>query len=60
MSGFSGSTKPTIAALLLPRPKVVWLRVGNQSTARIGMFLRRSADLILALESDDAVCLEIY
>jgi predicted nuclease of predicted toxin-antitoxin system len=49
-----------MAALLPPPPKVVWLRVGNQPTARIAMFLRRSADLILALESDDAVCLEIY
>jgi predicted nuclease of predicted toxin-antitoxin system len=49
-----------MAALLPPPPKVVWLRVGNQSTARIAMFLRRSADLILALDSDDAVCLEIY
>jgi predicted nuclease of predicted toxin-antitoxin system len=49
-----------MAALLSPPPKVVWLRVGNQSTARIAMFLRRSADLILTLESDDAVCLEIY
>jgi predicted nuclease of predicted toxin-antitoxin system len=39
---------------------VVWLRVGNQSTATIAMFLRRNADLILALESGDAVCLEIY
>jgi predicted nuclease of predicted toxin-antitoxin system len=49
-----------MAALLPSPPKVVWLRVGNQSTARIAMFLRRSADLILTLESDDAVCLEIY
>jgi predicted nuclease of predicted toxin-antitoxin system len=49
-----------MAALLAPPPKVVWLRVGNQPTATIAMLLRRSADSILALKNDDAVCLEIY
>jgi predicted nuclease of predicted toxin-antitoxin system len=49
-----------MAALLLPPPKIIWLRVGNQPRATIATFLRQGADLIVTLEHDDAVCLEIY
>jgi hypothetical protein len=35
-----------MAALLRPAPKVIWLRVGNQSAAVISILLRRHADLI--------------
>jgi len=49
-----------MAALLRPSPKVIWLRVGNQSTAAISILLRRHADLIKAFgKDDDATCLEI-
>jgi predicted nuclease of predicted toxin-antitoxin system len=49
-----------MAALLRPSPKVIWLRVGNQSTAAISILLRRHADLIEAFgKGDDATCLEI-
>lgn len=49
-----------MAALLRPSPKVIWLRVGNQSTAAISALLRHHADLIAAFEKDDdATCLEI-
>src|SRR5437868_5232986 len=37
-----------MAALLRPSPKVIWLRVGNQSTATITMLLQHHADLIAA------------
>ena len=49
-----------MAALLPPLPKVIWLRAGNQPTATIATLLRHRADLIIALETDDTVCLEIY
>jgi predicted nuclease of predicted toxin-antitoxin system len=50
-----------MAALLRTPPKVIWLRVGNQSTAKISTLLRHHADLIAAFEKDgDATCLEIY
>jgi predicted nuclease of predicted toxin-antitoxin system len=50
-----------MAALLQTPPKVIWLRVGNQSTATISTLLRHHADLIAAFEKDDeATCLEIY
>jgi len=50
-----------MAALLRTPPKVIWLRVGNQSTATISKLLRRHADLIALFEKDDqATCLEIY
>jgi predicted nuclease of predicted toxin-antitoxin system len=49
-----------MAALLQPPPKVIWLRVGNQSTSTIATVLRQNAVLITALDHDDAVCLEIY
>jgi predicted nuclease of predicted toxin-antitoxin system len=49
-----------MAALSRTPPKVVWLRVGNQSTAAISTLLRHHADLIAAFEKDDdAACLEI-
>jgi predicted nuclease of predicted toxin-antitoxin system len=49
-----------MAALLRPAPKVIWLRVGNQSTAAISILLRRHADLIAGFgKDDDATCLEI-
>jgi predicted nuclease of predicted toxin-antitoxin system len=48
-----------MAALLSPLPKVIWLRGGNQPTAMIATLLRRHADLIIALATDAAVCLEI-
>ena len=50
-----------MAALLPTPPKVIWLRVGNQSTATISTLLRHHADLIAAFEKDDdATCLELY
>jgi predicted nuclease of predicted toxin-antitoxin system len=49
-----------MAALLSPPPKVIWLRIGNQPTATVAALLRRSADLIAALENDAVACLEIY
>src|SRR3954467_13844179 len=42
-----------MAALLHPSPKVIWLRVGNQSTAAISILLRRHADLIKAFGKHD-------
>jgi predicted nuclease of predicted toxin-antitoxin system len=49
-----------MAALLRPSPKVIWLRVGNQSTITISTLLRHYAGLIAAFEKDDdATCLEI-
>jgi predicted nuclease of predicted toxin-antitoxin system len=50
-----------MATLLGSPPKVIWLRVGNQSTEVISTLLRHHAELILALADDrDAACLEIY
>jgi len=50
-----------MAALLRSPPKVIWLRVGNQSTAVISALIRRHAELIAAFgNDDDAACLEIY
>jgi predicted nuclease of predicted toxin-antitoxin system len=50
-----------MAALLHSPPKVIWLRVGNQSTAAISTLIRRHAKLIAAFgNDDDAACLEIY
>jgi predicted nuclease of predicted toxin-antitoxin system len=50
-----------MAVLLRPSPKVIWLRVGNQSTATIAILLRHHADLIAAFGTDDnAACLEVY
>lgn len=50
-----------MAALAHSRPKIVWLRVGNQPTSVIGGLLRSQADAILALDGDQGViCLELY
>jgi predicted nuclease of predicted toxin-antitoxin system len=50
-----------MAALLGSPPKVIWLRVGNQSTDVISALLRHHAELILAFGEDPgAACLEIY
>jgi predicted nuclease of predicted toxin-antitoxin system len=50
-----------MVALLGSPPKVIWLRIGNQSTAAISNLLRRHAELIAMFESDnDAVCLQLY
>jgi predicted nuclease of predicted toxin-antitoxin system len=55
-----GADFAEMAALLRPSPKVIWLRVGNQSTAAISILLRHHADLIAAFgKDDDATCLEI-
>ncbi len=50
-----------MAAFLRSPPKVIWLRTGNQSTAKISVLLRRHADLIEAFGNDASMaCLEIY
>jgi predicted nuclease of predicted toxin-antitoxin system len=50
-----------MATLLGSPPKVIWLRVGNQSTEVISTLLRHHAKLILAFGEDTGVaCLEIY
>ena len=50
-----------LAGLLGCPPKVIWLRVGNHTTAMIADLLRRHAPTIQAFEGDDsAACLEIY
>lgn len=50
-----------MATLLGSPPKVVWLRVGNQSTEVISTLLRHHAELILSFGEDaSAACLEIY
>jgi predicted nuclease of predicted toxin-antitoxin system len=49
-----------MAMLLPPPPKVIWVRTGNQPSSTIAKLLRYHAELILAFENDDAVCLEIY
>jgi predicted nuclease of predicted toxin-antitoxin system len=50
-----------LAALLGPRPKVVWLHCGNQPSFFVEALLRRHAEAIDAFEQDATVaCLEIY
>lgn len=50
-----------MAALLGSPPKVILLRVGNQSTAAVSSLLQRRADVIVAFGSDHTMtCLEIY
>jgi predicted nuclease of predicted toxin-antitoxin system len=49
-----------MAALLGPRPKVIWLRCGNQSTAVIERLLLDRTESIAAFERNAAACLEIY
>lgn len=42
-------------------PKVIWLRIGNCSTAHLAEILLRDAPLIQTfLEDEDQDCLEIY
>jgi predicted nuclease of predicted toxin-antitoxin system len=49
-----------MVALLRTPPKVIWLRVGKQSTAAISALLRHHADIIAVFEKDEgAACLEI-
>ncbi len=50
-----------MATLLGSPPKVIWLRVGNQSTEVISVLLQHHAELISAFGEDTgAACLEIY
>ncbi|MGT2503516.1 DUF5615 family PIN-like protein [Bradyrhizobium guangxiense] len=50
-----------LAGLLGSPPKVIWLRVGNQTTATIAELLRRHARTIQSFDGDEnAACLEIY
>lgn len=50
-----------MATLLGSPPKVIWLRVGNQSTAAITGLLRSHATTIVSFGNDnDTACLEIY
>lgn len=49
-----------MAVLFRSPPKVIWIRAGNKSRAAIATLLRYHADLILAFEDDEAVCLQIY
>jgi len=50
-----------MASLMGPRPKVLWLRCGNQPTAVIEHLLRIRANAIVEFERDeDAACLEVY
>jgi predicted nuclease of predicted toxin-antitoxin system len=49
-----------MASLLGPPPKVLWLRCGNQSTAKIEL-LRERLPVIESFENEKAAaCLEIY
>jgi predicted nuclease of predicted toxin-antitoxin system len=49
-----------MAALIGPRPKVIWLRCGNQPTQVIESILRAQIDAIAALEKEDVAYLELY
>ncbi|MGI9165429.1 MAG: DUF5615 family PIN-like protein [Pyrinomonadaceae bacterium] len=50
-----------MAALFGPPPKVLWLRCGNQPTARIEQLLRERFQVIESFENEEsAACLEIY
>jgi len=50
-----------MAALFGPPPKVLWLRCGNQPTARIEQLLRERFPVIESFENEEsAACLEIY
>jgi predicted nuclease of predicted toxin-antitoxin system len=50
-----------LVTLAGPPPKLIWLRCGNQPTARIEKLLREHAELIAALDRDGSTaCLEIY
>lgn len=42
-------------------PKIIWLRVGNRSTAHLGGILMHNADAIYSFfEDSEQDCLEIY
>ena len=42
-------------------PKIVWLRCGNSTVARVEQLLRANARRMIAFEADlDAACLEIW
>lgn len=50
-----------MASLLGPPPKVLWLRCGNQPTAKIEELLRERFPVIRFFENEEsAACLEIY
>lgn len=50
-----------MAALLGSPPKVLWLRCGNQPTAKIEQILRERLTAIGSFENEEsAACLEIY
>ncbi len=50
-----------MAALLGPPPKVLWLRCGNQPTAKIEQLLRERFPVIESFETEESTaCLEIY
>lgn len=50
-----------MAALFGPPPKVLWLRCGNQPTAKIEQLLRERFPVIGSFENEEsAACLEIY
>jgi predicted nuclease of predicted toxin-antitoxin system len=50
-----------MATLFGPPPKVLWLRCGNQPTAKIEELLRERFPVIGSFENDEsAACLEIY
>lgn len=46
--------------LMSPSPKVIWLRCGNQPSAKIAELLRKHLDAIEEFEVDvERTCLEI-
>jgi predicted nuclease of predicted toxin-antitoxin system len=49
-----------MAILFGPPPHVIWLRCGNQPTDAIEQLLREHGEVINALESSSAACLELY
>jgi predicted nuclease of predicted toxin-antitoxin system len=49
-----------LAALRGAPPKIIWLRCGNQPTARVEALLRAHAHIAYAFDGDDAACLELY
>ena len=48
------------AALAGSPPKVIWLRCGNRSTDLIESLLRNHFEAIVAFETDQTACLELY
>jgi predicted nuclease of predicted toxin-antitoxin system len=50
-----------IASLRGSPPKVIWLRCGNQPTAKVEEILRYSTFVITTfVDASDALCLELY